>query len=191
MAKLFVISFFLLMTVFPSWAHGNDQPSKAQWAVLVIDVQPCFVEGGSLAVADANAAYVRDVQWATRWFRYMGLKVLGSRDYHPSRSHLLLHQPSGNSAFDVIELPDGRMQVLWPPHCVQTPGTPVNSSITTCSTNWSRRVRIGTMTAIPPSGTTAGQTPNSTDPQGPGSDAPYCVRHSHGLLCQGHGDGRP
>ena len=28
----------------------------------------------------------------------------------------------GSQPFDVIELPDGRTQVLWPPHCVQTAG---------------------------------------------------------------------
>lgn len=122
MARLFMISLFLLTTVFPFWAHGNDLPSRAHWAVLAIDVQPCFVEGGALAVADADAAYVRDAQWATRWFRHMGIKVLGSRDYHPADHISFYTNHPGSQPYDVIELPDGRMQVLWPPHCVQTAG---------------------------------------------------------------------
>lgn len=58
--------------------------TKSDTAVLVIDVQPCFVEGGALAVAGANATYVSHVQRSTKWLHRKGYLVLGSRDYHPA-----------------------------------------------------------------------------------------------------------
>jgi nicotinamidase/pyrazinamidase len=89
-------------------------------AVLVIDVQPCFVEGGALAVAGADEAYVSYAQRSTKWLYQKGYLVLGSRDYHPANHISFYTNHAGANPFDVITLPDGRIQVLWPPHCVQT-----------------------------------------------------------------------
>ncbi len=92
-------------------------------AVLVIDVQSCFVEGGALAVAGADAAYVNDAQQATKWLYQKGLLIFGSRDYHPHDHISFYTNHPGAKPFDLIYLsPDNRPQVLWPPHCVQTVG---------------------------------------------------------------------
>ena len=123
MTKLLVILFVVVMALLPSGVYSKDQHSIGHdWAVLVVDVQPCFVEGGSLAVAGADAAYVRDVRQATKWLYEKGLLVLGSRDYHPADHISFYTNHPGAKPFDVITLPDGRVQVLWPPHCVQTGG---------------------------------------------------------------------
>jgi nicotinamidase/pyrazinamidase len=123
MVKLLVVSFVILMAVLPTGVCANDRHSaKADWAVLVVDVQPCFVQGGSLAVAGANTAYVRDVQQATKWLHEKGLLVLGSRDYHPADHVSFYTNHPGAQPFDLFQLPSGKMQVLWPPHCVQTAG---------------------------------------------------------------------
>jgi nicotinamidase/pyrazinamidase len=97
-------------------------PLLARAAVLVVDVQPCFVEGGSLAVAGADAAYVRAAQNATAWLHHKGFLVLGSRDYHPDDHMSFAENNPGHQPFDLIQLPDGRFQVLWPAHCTQTSG---------------------------------------------------------------------
>ena len=116
------MSAFVVVAILPSPAYSNGHHPEADWAVLVIDVQPCFVEGGSLAVAGADAAYVRDVRQATKWLYEKGLLALGSRDYHPADHISFYTNHPGANPFDVITLPDGRIQVLWPPHCVQTAG---------------------------------------------------------------------
>jgi nicotinamidase/pyrazinamidase len=73
-------------------------------------------------VAGADAAYVSDVQRATKWLHQKGFLILGSRDYHPPDHISFASNHPGYNPFDVITLPDGRIQVLWPDHCVQTVG---------------------------------------------------------------------
>jgi len=119
MVKVVVLVFsIVLLAVSIAGATG----AKHDTAVLVIDVQPCFVEGGTLAVAGANAAYVWYAQHATKWLHQKGYLVLGSRDYHPANHISFYTNHDGAKPFDLFPLPDGRMQVLWPPHCVQTAG---------------------------------------------------------------------
>lgn len=121
---VFCILSFVLLAVALAGAQ-DAQPSQQGWAALVIDVQPCFVTGGTLAVAGANAAYVSDVQRATKWLYQKGFLVFGSRDYHPPNHISFYTNHPGANPFDVINLgtPENpRWQVLWPPHCVQTVG---------------------------------------------------------------------
>lgn len=115
-----ILSFVLLATMTPGAAVAAS--TKAGWAVLVIDVQPCFVEGGSLAVSGTNKAYVARVKHDTRLLYIKGYLILGSRDYHPPDHISFASNHPGYNPFDVITLPDGRSQVLWPDHCVQTAG---------------------------------------------------------------------
>jgi len=90
---------------------GITVAAKTQpgWAILVIDVQSCFVEAedGALAVSGTNKAYVKKVNSDTKWLYKKGYKIFGSRDYHPA-DHVSFntHDPAGP----------------WPPHCVQTLG---------------------------------------------------------------------
>jgi nicotinamidase/pyrazinamidase len=122
MAKLLLSVLFIVLVAVPVAGAHDAEPSQPGWAVLVVDVQPCFVTGGTLAVAGADAAYVSYVQRATEWLYQKGFLILGSRDYHPSNHISFASNHPGYKPFDVITLPDGRVQVLWPDHCVQTVG---------------------------------------------------------------------
>ncbi|MDF1553561.1 MAG: bifunctional nicotinamidase/pyrazinamidase [Deferrisomatales bacterium] len=120
-SRLPIVLSVVLMTLTASGVDAAG-PDRTGWAALVIDVQPCFVTGGALAVAGADAAYVSDVQRATKWLYQKGFLVLGSRDYHPEDHISFASNHPGHDPFEEITLPDGRVQVLWPDHCVQTAG---------------------------------------------------------------------
>lgn len=95
---------------------------KSDLAVLLVDLQACFVQGGSLEVPGANESYVREVEGAMRWLFSNKLTLLASRDYHPEGHISFASSHPGTLPFDVISLGDGRSQTLWPDHCVQTRG---------------------------------------------------------------------
>jgi len=114
-----VLSVVVLAAMMPGAAMAAA--SKEGWAVIVVDVQPCFVEGGSLAVSGADDAYVAKVQRDTKWLYRKGYLIFGTRDYHPPDHISFASNHPGHNPFDVIEI-DGRQQVLWPDHCVQTAG---------------------------------------------------------------------
>jgi len=112
MVKLVVciLSVSLLVFLVPVIAvAAQTQPG---WAVLVVDVQACFVEDedGALAVSGTDRSYVKKVNRDTKWLSKKGYLILGSRDYHPE-NHV-----SFTTYIDPG--PPGP----WPPHCVQTAG---------------------------------------------------------------------
>jgi nicotinamidase/pyrazinamidase len=86
-------------------------------ALLVIDVQNCFVPGGSLAVKGGDEV----VPIINRLAKAFANVVL-TQDWHtPGHASFASSQP-GRKPFDTIKMPYGE-QVLWPDHCVQgTPG---------------------------------------------------------------------
>ena len=90
-----------------------------KWGVLVVDLQGDFTEwkGGSLAVPETGADYIKDVEKATRLLKEKGLPIFGSQDWHPADHLSFVTSHPGRKPFDTILL-DGREQVLWPPHCV-------------------------------------------------------------------------
>ena len=114
-----VLSVVVLAAMVPGAAAAPA--TKEGWAAIVVDVQPCFVEGGSLAVSGADDAYVAKVQRDTKWLYRKGYLIFGTRDYHPPDHISFASNHPGHNPFDVIEI-DGRQQVLWPDHCVQTAG---------------------------------------------------------------------
>src|SRR3954464_5043302 len=86
---------------------------KASDALLVIDVQNCFVPGGSLAVKD-GAAIVPVINDLAKSFA----NVVLTQDWHTADHVSFASQHSGKKPFESIDLPYGK-QVLWPDHCVQ------------------------------------------------------------------------
>lgn len=117
-ALLFLAS-LLAMTFSGSETYAD---STHEWAALVLDVQPCFLAGGSLAVPGADKAYVEEVSDATKYFKRRGFMLFASRDYHPPNHVSFASSHPGSVPFTTIQLPDGRMQKLWPDHCVYTQG---------------------------------------------------------------------
>lgn len=83
-------------------------------ALLVIDLQPDFMEGGALPVAGGGGI-------VTPILDLMGEFgcVVATQDWHPLDHVSFAERHEGKKPFDTIEL-YGKQQTLWPRHCVQT-----------------------------------------------------------------------
>jgi nicotinamidase/pyrazinamidase len=82
-------------------------------ALLVIDVQNCFLPGGSLAVKDGEQV-VPVINKIAKGFA----NVVMTQDWHTAGHISFASVHAGKKPFEVIDLPYGK-QVLWPDHCVQ------------------------------------------------------------------------
>ena len=82
-------------------------------ALLVIDVQNCFLPGGSLAVKDGEQV-VPVINRIAKGFS----NVVMTQDWHTPGHISFASAHAGKKPFETIELPYGT-QVLWPDHCVQ------------------------------------------------------------------------
>ncbi|MEM6346477.1 MAG: bifunctional nicotinamidase/pyrazinamidase [Bacteroidota bacterium] len=82
-------------------------------ALLIIDIQNDFVEGGSLAVPGGKAIIplVNELQ------KDYSL-VVATQDWHPLDHGSFAANHENQSQGDIIDL-HGLQQVLWPIHCVQ------------------------------------------------------------------------
>jgi nicotinamidase/pyrazinamidase len=80
---------------------------------VVVDVQNCFVPGGSLAVKGGDEI-VPLVNRLAKRFRHVVL----TQDWHTADHVSFASQHPGKKPFDTVGLPYGT-QVLWPDHCVQ------------------------------------------------------------------------
>jgi len=81
--------------------------------LLVIDVQSCFLPGGSLAVKDGEQV-IPVINKIAKGFT----NVVMTQDWHTEGHVSFASSHSGKKPFDTIELAYGK-QVLWPDHCVQ------------------------------------------------------------------------
>ncbi len=82
-------------------------------ALIVIDVQNCFLPGGTLAVANGDQIIPLINKIATKF-----TNVILTQDWHPGDHVSFDAQHSGKKAFDSVTLSYGT-QTLWPAHCVQ------------------------------------------------------------------------
>src|SRR3954453_1138884 len=103
----------VIASVFPHalWAAAI-KPDDAS-ALLVIDVQNCFLSGGSLAVKDGEQV-VPIINRIAKGFT----NVVMTQDWHTAGHVSFASTHSGKKPFETIDLPYGK-QVLWPDHCVQ------------------------------------------------------------------------
>ena len=95
-------------------------------ALVVVDVQPDFLPGGALAVADGDAilAPLARLMRAKRF-----PLVVATQDWHPPGHVSFASSHPGRKPYDRIDV-HGREQVLWPDHCVQgTPGAELAPSL--------------------------------------------------------------
>ena len=89
-------------------------------ALLIVDVQNDFCEGGRLAVPGGSEV-VPLVNRLLDQARAAGFEtVVLTQDWHPAghRSFASSHEGAGRKPFDLIEMRYGP-QVLWPDHCIQ------------------------------------------------------------------------
>jgi nicotinamidase/pyrazinamidase len=81
--------------------------------LLVIDVQNCFLPGGSLAVKDGDQV-VPVINVMAKKFA----NVVMTQDWHTPGHISFASSHEGKKPFEVIDVKYGK-QVLWPDHCVQ------------------------------------------------------------------------
>src|ERR1700724_793202 len=94
------------------WAAASIKPDDAS-ALLVIDVQNCFLPGGSLAVKEGEQV-VPVINKTAKAFP----NVVMTQDWHTPGHISFASVHAGKKPFETIDLPYGK-QVLWPDHCVQ------------------------------------------------------------------------
>src|SRR3954469_19548540 len=82
-------------------------------ALLVIDVQNCFLPGGSLAVRDGDQV-VPVINKIAKAFA----NAVMTQDWHTPGHISFASSHGGKKPFETLDLKYGK-QVLWPDHCVQ------------------------------------------------------------------------
>jgi len=103
-----------------------SSPLPASTALLVIDLQPDFMPGGTLACHDGDAI-VPGIAALLASRRYG--TVVATQDWHPPGHASFASSHAGRAPFDTIML-HGQPQVLWPDHCVQgTPGAALATDV--------------------------------------------------------------
>ncbi len=85
-------------------------------ALIVVDVQNCFVDGGTLPVAH-GAEVIPVINGLAPLFE----NIVMTQDWHTEGHSSFASSHQGKKPFDVVSLPYGQ-QVLWPDHGIQ--GTP-------------------------------------------------------------------
>jgi nicotinamidase/pyrazinamidase len=93
-------------------AQGKIKPG-ADAALIVVDVQNCFLPGGSLAVAKGEEI-VPLINRIAKAFQ----NVVLTQDWHTPGHISFASSHPGKKPFESIKLPYGN-QILWPDHCVQ------------------------------------------------------------------------
>ena len=96
----------------PVWAAASIKVDDAS-ALLVIDVQNCFLPGGSLAVKEGDQV-VPVINRLAKGFS----NVVMTQDWHTAGHVSFASSHPGKKPFETIDLAYGK-QVLWPDHCVQ------------------------------------------------------------------------
>ena len=93
---------------------ANPRPRLADQhsALLIVDVQNCFVSGGSLAVPHGE-----DVVPVINRLAGLFTTVVATQDWHTPHHVSFASSHPGRKPYATIELPYGA-QVLWPDHCI-------------------------------------------------------------------------
>lgn len=99
---------------FSGLAQAATKVSAGSRSVLiVVDVQNCFIPGGSLAVKEGDKI-VPLINTVAKKFQ----NVVLTQDWHTADHVSFASQHAGKKPFENVKLPYGN-QVLWPDHCVQ------------------------------------------------------------------------
>jgi nicotinamidase/pyrazinamidase len=95
------------------WAQARQFKPDGTSALIVVDVQNCFIAGGTLAVPHGE-----DVVPVINRIAPAFQNVVLTQDWHPAGHASFASSYPGRKPFDTIKLTYGE-QVLWPDHCVQ------------------------------------------------------------------------
>src|SRR2546423_524367 len=102
------------LAAFPAIVRAQTRIAPGDDDVLaVIDVQNCFLPGGTLPVPEGDKI-IPIINRLAPAFRH----VVITQDWH-TRGHISFASSNpGKKPFDTVTLPYGT-QVLWPDHCIQ------------------------------------------------------------------------
>jgi nicotinamidase/pyrazinamidase len=125
---LFAGSAFAAAAGFGAYAFAQAQAAKikidAMSVLVVVDVQNCFLPGGSLAVGKGDEV-IPIINKLGKDFT----NVVMTQDWHTPGHVSFASSHPGKKPFESIKLPYGD-QVLWPDHCVQgTDGAAIHKDI--------------------------------------------------------------
>lgn len=79
----------------------------------LVDIQPTFMPGGELAVADGEAVVPIVNRLLPRF-----VHAYATQDWHPPGHSSFASSHSGHKPYDTVDMPYGT-QVLWPDHALQ------------------------------------------------------------------------
>ncbi|MCI0545877.1 MAG: nicotinamidase [Candidatus Rokubacteria bacterium] len=96
----------------PAWAQGRIKVSELD-VLAVIDVQNCFVPGGTLPVPEGDKIIPLINAMAPAF-----QNVVLTQDWHTPGHISFASSHPGKKPFESVTLPYGT-QVLWPDHCIQ------------------------------------------------------------------------
>ena len=96
-----------------AWAARRKIKPDAASVLLVVDVQNCFMPGGTLPVPHGE-----DVVPVINRIAPAFVNVVLTQDWHPAGHASFASAHPGRKPFETIKLAYGE-QVLWPDHCVQ------------------------------------------------------------------------
>ncbi len=82
-------------------------------ALIVVDIQNDFCEGGALEVPEAS----KIIDKSNKLINIFDQVIL-TQDWHPYNHISFASQHKGKKPFDIIEVDYGK-QTLWPEHCIQ------------------------------------------------------------------------
>ena len=99
-------------SAFNAFAAAKITPD-AKSALIVVDVQNCFVTGGTLPVKDGEAV-VPVINKLSAAFQ----NIVVTQDWHTTGHASFASSHQGKKPFETTKLSYGT-QVLWPDHCVQ------------------------------------------------------------------------
>lgn len=102
----------LSLAALPAWSAGKIKPG-ANSALIVVDVQNCFVTGGTLPVAKGEEV-VPVINRIAAGFP----NIVITQDWHTPGHASFASAHGGKKPFETTMLKYGQ-QVLWPDHCVQ------------------------------------------------------------------------
>jgi nicotinamidase/pyrazinamidase len=94
-------------------SHAASVKVGKDAVLLVIDVQNCFLPGGTLAVVGGNEIIPVINQLGKKFSN-----VVFTQDWHTAGHTSFASSHEGKMPYETITLPYGE-QVLWPDHCVQ------------------------------------------------------------------------
>lgn len=104
---------WVAQTTRPLWARTPSIKPDGSSALIIVDVQNCFIKGGTLAVRNGE-----DVVPVINRIAPAFANVVLTQDWHTRGHASFASSHPGRKPYDTIELAYGK-QVLWPDHCIQ------------------------------------------------------------------------